>query len=1252
MKKRFLITNNKKILILVSVVLLLIASTIAGVVIFLKDDGEARAATDPSVVSQTGGEVNLPPDDIQEETSTLPQTGDSNLTELIDQDDEQDTNIGTSVPEQGETLDTTDTTQLPEETVTIVERLESESLTVGWTPIGLSAIASTTHRNLYIPELDFIKTSYTQTDLINFGINIEELNLETLVLPEQTTTTDVKSGEIIIYEIIIINYGTLDAKDIRIIDTIPEGTTLVDNSITNGGKYTNNAINWFVNISSEETIKVRFAVKVNEETEKTIINTAIVNGIQTQTTENPVVTEIKAEKVWEDNNNSASTRPESIKLQLKAGTNIVDEQIVKGDSLSDQDWNYTFIAPKYNNLGEEIIYTVDESEVNQGDLSTYNKSINENTITNTKKDTSVKVHHYIEGTTTSLSEDVIINGKVDDDYTTSVATDIPSKYKLVETPTNATGKMTEEQIEVIYYYELKDTSVKVHHYIEGTTTSLSEDVIINGKVDDDYTTTVGINIPLDYELVEVPVNSTGKMTEAQIIVTYYYKLATINKQVVKIWEDNNNINYKRPALIELQVKKGANTVASQRVSINNDWSYTFTDLPKYEPGTETEIIYTVDESEVNQGDLKFYAKSINGDTITNTFKVPNDTKEITVTKIWNDNNDQANKRPNNITLQVKQADKVVKEQVITSAEDWKYVFEVPKYNENVDEIRYTVDEKEIPQFYDKTINSHTITNTFTVPEDTKKITVTKVWDDNNNQKGKRPETILLLLKGNNEIYSQTVSVANSWKHTFEVPVYDNNANKISYIADEAEANENDLEFYLKTVNNNTITNTYVGPEIVVTKQSDKQGKVVEYSDTIKYTITATNSGYKSGNVKITDTMLLEAINNNNLTLKGNITVTGWSNNPTPTELANGITVTVPAKVGETAGEIKIEFTVTVTANAGEVVENQATVEDAENTETDKIITNVEKTIKQTDNTETIKGKNIVLVLDTSGSMDDKEENDDGWLIKRCEDPNCTRTHSQRWSIFIGTYKCHTKLTTAIDASYKFINNIYPAGTTNNTPIAVIEFNTNASRVGNIATNYTQAQQLKTSIGNLKATGNTAMGKALTLANTVLSDISNQENYKNNDNVVVFLSDGAPTDGNAYVTPANTLKNKNGTNATVYTIGFEVSNDQNAQTVLKNIATDSNHAYLSNMNDLFETFESITSSIIDSESTVQSINGKVILSDTIYANQQHPVTITINNVSTKYYTISNDKIILENGKYYLDLTKFKPQDKIEIEYFSK
>lgn len=706
------------------------------------------------------------------------------------------------------------------------------------------------------------------------------------------------------------------------------------------------------------------------------------------------------------------------------------------------------------------------------------------------------------------------------------------------------------------------------------------------------------------------------MTEAQIIVTYYYKLATINKQVVKIWEDNNNINYKRPALIELQVKKGANIVASQRVSINNDWSYTFTDLPKYEPGTETEIIYTVDESEVNQGDLKFYAKSINGDTITNTFKVPNDTKEITVTKIWNDNNDQANKRPNNITLQVKQADKVVKEQVITSAEDWKYVFEVPKYNENADEIRYTVDEKEIPQFYDKTINSHTITNTFTVPEDTKKITVTKVWDDNNNQKEKRPETILLQLKGNNETYSQTVSVANSWKHTFEVPVYDNNANKISYIADEAEANENDLEFYLKTVNNNTITNTYVGPEIVVTKQSDKQGKVVEYSDTIKYTITATNSGYKSGNVKITDTMLLEAINNNNLTLKGNITVTGWSNNPTPTELANGITVTVPAKVGETAGEIKIEFTVMVTANAGEIIKNQAIITGGENTETETIISNVEKATKITTNTETIKGTNVILVLDTSGSMSG------------------------------------SKLSKAKEEACKLIDKVIPTDGSNNgsSTISVIEFGgegmlwwykDHANLVGS-ATNTQQSSVLKSAVNNLNANGNTPVKLALNKAKEVLKGMNN-----NNNNIVIFLSDGEPTDS-GYVEVAESIKSS-GTK--IYTIGFDVLNNTIAQNVLKQIAS-SGCSYLAGSDDLSQIFDIITSEISHTTTTVTSIRGKIELERTIYADNEHPIIIKVNGVNNNYTSIPNDKIILENGKYYLDLTKFKPQDKIEIEYFSK
>ena len=80
-------------------------------------------------------------------------------------------------------------------------------------------------------------------------------------------------------------------------------------------------------------------------------------------------------------------------------------------------------------------------------------------VTFKKIKTSVLVHHYKENTTEQLSKDVTINGEVGDDYTTQVATDIPQNYELVETPAYASGKMTEDQIVVIYYYRLKTPSV-------------------------------------------------------------------------------------------------------------------------------------------------------------------------------------------------------------------------------------------------------------------------------------------------------------------------------------------------------------------------------------------------------------------------------------------------------------------------------------------------------------------------------------------------------------------------------------------------------------------------------------------------------------------------------------------------------------------------------------------------------------------------------------------------------------------------
>ena len=177
------------------------------------------------------------------------------------------------------------------------------------------------------------------------------------------------------------------------------------------------------------------------------------------------------------------------------------------------------------NSSDEVIdiygYNYDSVDKDTLTITTGENVIN---IYYTKKDTKVTVHYYEEGTTNKVSEDVEIPGKVFDNYETVSADDVPSKYELVAEPENKNGTMTEDEITVIYYYRKKATQVIVHYYEENTTKKLSEDVTINGRVDDKYTTVSAEDIPIKYELVAEPVNKSGDMTEATIEVIYYYRV--------------------------------------------------------------------------------------------------------------------------------------------------------------------------------------------------------------------------------------------------------------------------------------------------------------------------------------------------------------------------------------------------------------------------------------------------------------------------------------------------------------------------------------------------------------------------------------------------------------------------------------------------------------------------------------------------------------------------------------------------------
>ena len=152
-------------------------------------------------------------------------------------------------------------------------------------------------------------------------------------------------------------------------------------------------------------------------------------------------------------------------------------------------------------------------------------------IINEKISGTVTVHHYVEGTTTkitladgSIAEDEVKTGAVGEMYATKARTDISRAYRLVGEPVNASGTFVDGNIDVIYYYKMVPATVIVHHYEEGTVNKLSEDVVINGLVDDAYTTAPADDVPIKYELAGTPEKATGTMTEETIEVIYYYRV--------------------------------------------------------------------------------------------------------------------------------------------------------------------------------------------------------------------------------------------------------------------------------------------------------------------------------------------------------------------------------------------------------------------------------------------------------------------------------------------------------------------------------------------------------------------------------------------------------------------------------------------------------------------------------------------------------------------------------------------------------
>lgn len=233
---------------------------------------------------------------------------------------------------------------------------------------------------------------------------------------------------------------------------------------------------------------------------------------------------------------------------------------------------------------------------------------------------------------------------------------------------------------------------------------------------------------------------------------------------------------------------------------------------------------TVDETGVYQTHTGRLVKHDDLTSKSQTLSVPKITK-ISVKKVWNDADNADGIRPESIKVQLyKNGNTKVYDAVeLSEKNNWSYTWEGLPTMENNEDIIYAVDEVEIPAGYEKEVtNKETkfiITNTH-VPDVTK-ISVEKVWDDNNDQDGIRPTTIKVQLYADGKASGRTVELSenNGWKYTWKDLDKQKDGEDIVYTVDEIEIPDG----YTKTVTNKgavfTITNTHKPgtTEVKVTK---------------------------------------------------------------------------------------------------------------------------------------------------------------------------------------------------------------------------------------------------------------------------------------------------------------------------------------------------------------------------------------------------------------------------------------------------
>ena len=550
----------------------------------------------------------------------------------------------------------------------------------------------------------------------------------------------------------------------------------------------------------------------------------------------PVDIEINLEKIWDDNNNQLGLRPNEITYQIipnNDSTKAIDFILnINDTSLTDPNkWTKNIEVPKFDDNGDEIEYTINEVIPTLENNYTYIKTINNYSITNQLAKNIIITKKWIDNSNSYLTRPSNVVIKVLQNNKEYKTVTITGDYTTNEWSNNIAVPVYDSEGNE-YTYTLEELEV------------------------DDYSTT--------YDSTNL--TFTNKLTGEEKI--------TITKE----WLDNSNAYNTRPLSIDINLNQ--NNKLYKKITLSgttNIWKSNEITVPKYDDNG-IKYNYTIEEiNTLNEYGLIDYDQ--NNYKITNKLK---NTTNITITKTWIDGDNAYNTRPKDLTITLLQNDVEYQKIVLNGTTNiWTTSIEVPKYDNNQKEYKYTIkeiDEGTLSDYQDITYSEDGLSVTNKLKKDSNLI-ITKKWIDKENEYKTRPTSVKINLYQNNILYKELElsGDTDTWTTIVEkAPVYDENGQKYSYVIEEIDI----LSKYQKITYDQTtltVTNELTEKPKVTLYFTVKNGYTTHDTEEVKFDSEGLNEILKNHNINPDDEYLYEFELENTETkkvYKGNLSTQG------------------------------------------------------------------------------------------------------------------------------------------------------------------------------------------------------------------------------------------------------------------------------------------------------------------------------------------------------------------------------------------